>query len=390
MFQFPGKWAATFLAVPLVLCLGSGLARAQTFDEPLEKCQAVTTPAPLTTCAALQDPLVGGGATISNQGDVTVTVIGAATNTKYSVSFVSNDGTQTLAIDSFKTGAAGNGGLRKDAFFKFGTVGAGNVVLTSASGEEFVTGLTVAPNGIETRRDFQPGIVRCTDVTVPGTLTNCGSDSLAGGRIFIEEDDGALLIHVSGARPSTSYTAILLSPNGTSAALGTVGPTNKAGAATLIANPAFPAGTVASGEVVLQIAGTNEFVSGFKVDEKFVRPKVSASYLEPCGSVTDPILANCGSDPLNEGSYKVEAGGQVSVTLNGANPSTNYELFFRPLDDSGDQDTGIAIPTDALGNAKTGLKNYFTTNTIAAGTFVVKHPANVDTLDQFVSGYEIH
>jgi hypothetical protein len=384
------KWPVALLAAPLALCLASGLARAQTFDEPLEKCQSVTTPAPLTTCAAVQDPLAAGGATISNQGDVTVTVIGAATNTKYSVSFVSNDGTQTLAIDSFKTGAGGNGGLRKDAFFKFGTVGAGNIVLTSTSGEEFVTGLTVAPNGIETRRDFQPGMVRCTDVTVPGALGSCGSDSLAGGRIFIEEDDGALLIHVSGARPSTSYTASLVSPGGTVSALGTVGPTNGAGGATLVNNPAFPASTIASGEVVLQSGGTTEFVSGFKVDEKFVRPKVSASSLEPCGSVTDPVLANCGSDPLDEGSYKVEAGGQVSVTLSGANPSTNYELFFRPLDDSGDQDTGIAIATNALGNAKTGLKKYFSTNTIAAGTFVVKHPANVDTLDQFVSGYEIH
>jgi hypothetical protein len=387
MHLFLRKWRAALLAAPVALCLLSGLARAQTFDEPLEKCQSVTTPAPLTTCAAVQDPLSGGGATINNQGDVTVTVIGAATNTKYAVSFVSNDGTQTIAIDSFKTGPAGNGGLRKDAFFKFGTVGTGNVVLSNG-GEQFVTGLTVAPNGIETRRDFQPGLVRCTDVTVPGTLTNCGSDSLAGSRIFIEEDDGALLIHVSGARPSTSYTASLLSPNGTSTALGTVGPTNKAGAATLVVNPAFPAGTIASGEVVLQSAGTNEFVSGFKVNEKFVRPKVSASTLQPCGSVTNPILANCGSDPLDEGSYKVEAGGQISVTLNGANPSTNYELFFRPLDNSGDQDTGIAIATNALGNAKTGLKNYFTMGTIAAGTFVVKH--KTDSLDQFVAGYEIH
>jgi hypothetical protein len=391
MFQSPAKWPAALLAVPVALCLGAGLARAQTFDAPLEQCKAVTTPAALTTCASVQDPLVGGGATITDEGDVTVTVLGAATNTSYNVSFVSNDGTQSTTIGSLKTGADGNGALRKEAFFKFGTVGAGNVVLTSTSGEEFVTGLTVASKGIETRRDYQPGLVRCTDVTVPGTLTNCGSDSLTSGRVFVEEDDGALLIYVNGARPSTSYTAILLSPTGASTPLGTVGPTNSAGNATLIVNPAFPANTIASGEVVLQSGGTNEFVSGFKVDQKFVRPKVSASYLEPCGSVTDPILSNCGSDPLNEGSYHVNAAGDISVQLSGASPSTNYELFFRPLDNSGDTDTGIAIATNALGDAATGPKSFsaFTKGTTASGTFVVKHQGT-DDLDQFVAGYEIH
>ena len=99
-------------------------------------------------------------------------------------------------------------------------------------------------------------------------------------------------------------------------------------------------------------------------------PKVGASSLEPCGSVTNPILSNCGSDPLDNGSFKVEAGGQISVTLKGASPSTNYEAWFRPIDDSGDQDTGIALPTDANGDSKTGAKKFFTANTIASGTIV--------------------
>ena len=205
MFQSPRKMAGALLAAPLALCLASGLARAQTFDEPLEQCKAVTTPAALTTCAAAQDPLKGGGATINDQGDVTVTVFGAATNTTYTISFVSNDGTQTTSIGSLKTGADGNGAFRKDAFFKFGTVGAGNVVLSSG-GEQFVTGLSISNIGLESARDFQPALVRCTDVTVPGTLSGCGSDSLTSGQVDIEEDDGAVLIHVSGARPSTSYT----------------------------------------------------------------------------------------------------------------------------------------------------------------------------------------
>jgi len=388
MFQSLRKWPVALLAAPVALCLGSGLARAETFDAPLVQCKS----AALTTCAEVQDPLKRGGATINDQGDVTVIVVGAATNTTYAVSLVSNDGTQTTSIGNLKTGADGNGAFRKDAFFKFGTVGAGNVVLTGGGSGEFVTGLSISSNGLESARDFQPALVRCTDVTAPGTLSGCGSDSLTYGHVDVENDDGALSIHVSGARPSTSYTAILRSPGGMTTALGTVGPTNGAGNATLVVTSEFPASMIGSGAVVLQSAGTDEFVSGFKVDQKFVRPKVSGSSLEPCGSVTDPILSNCGSDPLDDGSYDVNAAGDVSVKLSGANPGTNYELFFRPLDDSADVDTGVAIPTNALGNADTGPKSFsaFTKNTIASGTFVVKHPANVDTLDKFVAGYEIH
>jgi len=391
MFQSPRKrkWPAALLAAPVALCLASEMACAQTFDAPLEQCKAVTTPAALSNCAATQDPLKGGGATISDQGDVTVTAYGAATNTTYAVSFVSNDGTKTTSIGNLKTGPDGNGAFRKDAFFKFGTVGAGDIVLTSGGGEEFVTGLTVSSNGLESRRDFQPGLVRCTDVTVPGALSSCGSDSLSSGRVDVENPDGALAIHIYGARPGTNYTAILLSAGGKSSALGTVGPTNAAGNATLIVPNEFPASTIGSGEVVLQSGGTDEFVSGFKVDEKFVRPEVSDSNLVACGSVTDPILANCGSDPLDKGYYKVEAGGQISVTLEGANPSTNYEAWFRPLDDSGDVDTGVAVPTNAEGNAKTGPKGgFFAANTVASGTIVIKEQGSTE--DQFVAAFEVH
>ena len=392
MFQSLRKWQMALLAAPVGLCLAAGSARAQTFDEALEPCQAVTTPAALTTCAATQDPLKGGGAVISDEGDVTVTVLGAATNTSYTITFASNAiPPQTVTIGNLMTNANGNGNFRKDAFFKFGTVGAGNVVLTSSAGEEFVTGLTVSTLGLGTRRDFQPGLVRCTDVTVPATLSGCGSDSLNTGRVFVEEDDGATLIHVGGARPSTSYTALFVAPSGTSVTLGTVGPTNKAGSATFVQgtpNPDLPLNTIASGEIVLQSSSTNEFMSGFKVDQKFVAPKVGASSLVACGSVTNPVLSTCGSDPLDNGSFKVEAGGQISVTLKGASPSTNYEAWFRPIDDSGDQDTGIALPTDANGDSKTGAKKFFAANTVASGTIVIKH--STDDEDQFLGGYETH
>lgn len=144
MFLSRVKWPVALLAAPFVLCLASGLARAQTFDAPLVQCKSVTTPAALTTCASTQDPLKRGGATISDQGDVTVIVFGAATNTTYAVSFVSGDGTQSTSIGNLKTNNNGDGAFRRDAFFKFGTVGAGNVVLSSGGSEEFVTGISIS------------------------------------------------------------------------------------------------------------------------------------------------------------------------------------------------------------------------------------------------------
>jgi hypothetical protein len=44
------------------------------------------------------------------------------------------------------------------------------------------------------------------------------------------------------------------------------------------------------------------------------------------------------------------------------------------------------VPTNALGNADTGLKPFFSANTVASGTFVVKS----GTFDEFVAGYELH
>lgn len=212
---------------------------------------------------------------------------------------------------------------------------------------------------------------------------------MTSGRVDVENDDGAISIHVSGARRSTSYTAILRSPSGgTPITIGTVGPTDSHGNATLVVTAEFAAGTIGSGSIVLQSSSTDEFVSGFKVNQKSVPPAVSVSNLVQCGAVTDPADLVCGSDPLDEGGYEVNAGGRIIVTLKGAEASTNYEVYFRPIDNSGDVDTGIEVPTNALGNAVTGPKNFFPASTVASGTLVLKHTGTGQP-DQFVAGYDI-
>ncbi|HEV2170821.1 MAG TPA: hypothetical protein VGR40_07730 [Candidatus Binatus sp.] len=387
MFQLQPKLVTALLAGSAALWLGSGLALADTFNAPLVQCKAVA-PA-LANCASSEDSLKRGGATINDQGDVTVTVVGAANNATYAVALVSNDGTQTTSIGSLNTDNHGDGAFRKDAFFKFGTVGAGNVTLSSGGGVQFISGILISTNGLESGRDFQPALVRCTDVVAPGALSNCGSDSLTRGSVDVENADGALSIRLLGARVSTSYSAILRAPNGTTTSLGTFG-TDKAGNGKLIVTGAFAPSTIATGAIVVQNGSTDEFDSGFKVNEKFVAPRVAQSTLVPCSNVTVPDDLVCGSDPLIGGFYRIAANGQIAITLIGANPSTNYEAWFRPNDGSGmDIDTGISISTDANGNARIKGKKFFNPNTIASGAIVIKQQGT-NQPDEFDAGYEVH
>ena len=104
-------------------------------------------------------------------------------------------------------------------------------------------------------------------------------------------------------------------------------------------------------------------------------PKAGAGVRAPKGTI--PSLSS------------ESAAGQVSVSLTGADPSTNYELFFRPLDNSGDVDTGIALATNAVGNVQKGPKAFFPADAVASGTFVVKRQDS-ETEDQFVSGYKLN
>jgi hypothetical protein len=75
--------------------------------------------------------------------------------------------------------------------------------------------------------------------------------------------------------------------------------------------------------------------------------------------------------------------------VTGAEPSTNYEVFFRPLDNSGDVDSGLAVATNALGSAAAGPDSSFAANAVASGTLLVKHSGSGQP-DEFVAGFKVH
>jgi hypothetical protein len=74
----------------------------------------------------------------------------------------------------------------------------------------------------------------------------------------------------------------------------------------------------------------------------------------------------------------------LEVGLSGARSKTAYEVFFRPINNSGDTDTGLALTTDQSGNAK-GSRSFVKSGTTGAGTFVVKGGG----FDEFLTGFAV-
>src|ERR1700722_15110632 len=82
-----------------------------------------------------------------HDGEVTVTVSGAAPTTQYLIEFAAPDNGALTKIGSLTTNSKGNANFDKEAIFPLNTVGAGNIVLinngsSSEMGkDEFYSGL---------------------------------------------------------------------------------------------------------------------------------------------------------------------------------------------------------------------------------------------------------
>ncbi len=379
-FPIPGTLA---ILAGLALWAGPGSANAG-FSAPLAQCSAVTVPAGLSNCG--NDPLVAGNAAIDDEGDAEVSVAGAGASQTYAVVFRSPDGSQSTTMGNLVTGPLGNGILRKGLLFPLNNAGAGNVVLTRAGSDQYVTALKVEAAGADQAPlDFRPALVRCADVNVPGSLSGCGSDTLKFGFVDVDADDGDLELEVNGAGANTSYTAVLLAPGGQTVSLGTL-KTDSRGDGQLLAPDAFSAGVKGSGTVVLSSGPTKEFLSGFKVSEKPSPKPVAGSGLVSCIAVNDPPISGCGGDSLSSGSAVLGPAGKLTVKVIGAEPDTSYEVFFRPINNTGDIDTGLGFTTDDTGDAKNTVGFIKPgSDTVASGNFVVKSGGT----DEFLTGFTI-
>jgi hypothetical protein len=88
-------------------------------------------------------------------------------------------------------------------------------------------------------------------------------------------------------------------------------------------------------------------------------------------SVTNPLLRNCGTDPLSLGTINVGSNGQIMLNLSGAQPSTTYSVVFQPLDNSGDTPVGTPPESDSNGNAANAKFSFFKSGRVYSRAFVI-------------------
>ena len=362
------------------------------FSAPLVECTQVTKPAALTTCASSQDPLTRGVVTVDDEGNLDIVVVGGGAGQMYQAVFRSPDGSTSLALATVSTGPKGNASVSKNLFFGFGKAGAGSVALIRNGGDQYVTGIKVEAAGANTSGpDFHSQFAACKAISIPSTLSKCGTDAFKGGFVEVESDSGDQTIQINGGAANTTYSVVLRSPNGgTELALGSV-PTDSKGNGQVVINNAIAPGTIASGTVVAKSGSADEAFGGFRVTRKPKPKPVAITGLVRCIDVNDPAALNdqnsaCGTDSLSSGSAVINSTGQLAVNISGAPATTKYEVFYRPIDSDGslDKDTKISLTTDANGNAK-GSGPFAASGQVGSGNIVVKGSG----FDQFLSGFTV-
>ncbi|MFZ0890213.1 MAG: hypothetical protein WA005_17360 [Candidatus Binataceae bacterium] len=375
-------------AITLALAIAAmgGTANADGFSAPLVPCGSITLPDSRSNCGS--DGLSAGEVTIESDAELSVTLTGAGPNQTYNIVLALPNGGKRVTLGTLITNSLGNGTISIDAALAQGSIGAGNVFLTRGGQAQFFSGIAV----LSQAPDFGAALNPCSAVSVPGALSGCGTDAFGkggNGRVTVDSVTGTLTVTLRNAAAGESYSAVLRSVDGTDFPLGTID-TDAHGNASLFVISEFPSGVIASGAVVLERAASDQYVSGFSVT---LKPEVKAqsSGLVRCISVNTPIsqpytLGNCGVDPLDHGSASVNATGEVTVKLVGAAPSTTYEVFYRPLLNTGDIDTGLALTANTNGNATGIKKGVFISGDVGSGALVVKGSGG---FDEFVPGFTV-
>ena len=221
------------------------------FSAPLLECAQVTVPAALSNCGS--DPLTRGVASIDNEGNLDVTLVGAGSAEAYQIVFRSPDGTQSVSLGMVTTGAGGNASKEESVAFALGKVGAGNIVLTRTGMDQYVTGIHVSASGApQSGPDTHVELSACSDVNIfTNPLSNCGTDAFKNGTAEFESNSGAIDIQVTGAAANATYAAILRPVTGTALALGMITTNSRGVGQTPVSTTPIAFSTFASGTVVL-------------------------------------------------------------------------------------------------------------------------------------------
>jgi hypothetical protein len=234
------------------------------------------------------------------------------------------------------------------------------------------TGVAHAKGG-----EVEAALVRCADVTVPGPLTGCGADPLAGGQIEVKRG-GDIEVELAGALPSTTYDVVLQTLTGNASAalaLGVV-TTDASGNAEMHRRNLFDMSQAGPITFALSRNGSVQFVAGFAGEEEL------KATLLACGDINVPTaLPGCGSDTFRSGSVKIDEG-DVMVDFTGM-PNVSYDVVLLGLDGTSELPLG-PLATDKRGRGLLRLMNAFADNVVGAGNVVLRSNGSVE----FISGFQ--
>ena len=232
----------------------------------LTRCNQINVPGALATCGS--DPLKDGHVDVdSSDGDLTLSITGAAANASYALVLRAFSGTDAMTFGPFGTNAKGNGVFNATA--ELGPPG-------SSSAGVFVlqrNGLDQALGGFRVTQKPPPkpastsGLVRCLDVNDPGALDNCGTDPLISGSATVNAK-GNLAVSLNGAAPDTVYKVLFrpLNSDSTGDVDTTIAITTDDNGDGKGSNSSFaPSGKVGAGNFVIDSGGFDQFVTGFSV-----------------------------------------------------------------------------------------------------------------------------
>ncbi|MGH7390244.1 MAG: hypothetical protein ACREM3_12420 [Candidatus Rokuibacteriota bacterium] len=246
------------------------------FEGRLFRCADITVPAALSGCGT--DPLAVGLLEIEF-GKLRIIINGAARDASYTVVLQAPDGGPDTTLGTVTTNHGGHGQIHARVFEQ-GDVASGFVVLRRNGLDQFVMGVRLVGGG-RFRHDSGPGsglandaegddeeefearLVRCSDVGIPGALTDCGSDRLQEGVAELEKH-GGFEVEVKRAVADTIYDVVLRPLRGADLPLGTL-TTDAAGDGRVEREGVFPPPGVASGLIVLRRDGADQFVQGTRV-----------------------------------------------------------------------------------------------------------------------------
>lgn len=364
------------------------------------------------------DTLTRGKAKITKQGDVKVVVVGGEPDVTYEVHYRSIDNSEEQ-IGELTTDSDGDGNLEVKGFYSNNDAGSGYIILRreevlgDGMKDQFVTAFKVIGDvedggpdegsSDDEEPDFEAGLIRCKNINRPVALNpdDCGDDKLQSGKVEIDHEDGDLEVKVNKAVPNVTYEVFYRPLSGDlDEFIGNLITDHKGNGELEIEsffNKDLGAVDIGSLNIVLrraaELAGgmKDQFMSGFEVLRK--RPKamkaVFKSGLVHCIEVnqgTDPPtqLSNCGTDSLKEGEVVIDEKGMVRVKLVHAEPNTEYEVCYRPIDGSPEIDLEMVVKTNPAGNANK-KKYWFEKGTVGSGNVVIKREGD----DQFVTGFRV-